>query len=417
MMTARYAGFLQRSLPPFWPTADRAMVLAALQAARRDRRAAAAGGRAGAARADRRRRRRRWATPTAVRMPRRRFPWSARSPRTRRRRSRRAPPSPTATRGPSRRTRSCATASSSGSPSTSSPSRWSCRSRPCGRLRLARARGSEVSAAAAPIPSPSTGLIGAVGGRVTAMSDEVAVQPPGAAVRPGLRARVAARRAGLAQTLDDLKVSEPELETIRLYAAAYTAGELTLHASPSLFGGAKCIVVHDLDEADDELQADLLAALAGEPEPDLTLVVLHKGGSRGKKVLDTLKGSGARVIDAPAIKTDRDKADFAAHEFRAGPGARPPARPCTRSSRPSARTSASCRRPASSSIDDTTGRHRRAGRADLPRGQGRGDRLPGGRRRHGRRHRGGAAPAAARHRRRGRPGADRGRARPAGRAS
>ena len=39
MMTARYAGFLQRSLPPFWPTTDRAMVLAALQAARRDRRA------------------------------------------------------------------------------------------------------------------------------------------------------------------------------------------------------------------------------------------------------------------------------------------------------------------------------------------------------------------------------------------
>ena len=30
MMSARYAGFLQRSLPPFWPTTDRAMVLAAL---------------------------------------------------------------------------------------------------------------------------------------------------------------------------------------------------------------------------------------------------------------------------------------------------------------------------------------------------------------------------------------------------
>ena len=30
----------------------------------------------------------------------------------------------------------------------------------------------------------------------------------------------------LAQTLDDLRVTEPELETIRLYAAAYTAGEL-----------------------------------------------------------------------------------------------------------------------------------------------------------------------------------------------
>jgi ATP-dependent DNA helicase DinG len=31
MMTARYAGFLQRSLPPFWPTADRDLVLAALR--------------------------------------------------------------------------------------------------------------------------------------------------------------------------------------------------------------------------------------------------------------------------------------------------------------------------------------------------------------------------------------------------
>jgi ATP-dependent DNA helicase DinG len=31
MMTARYAGFLQKSLPPFWPTIDTAMVLAALK--------------------------------------------------------------------------------------------------------------------------------------------------------------------------------------------------------------------------------------------------------------------------------------------------------------------------------------------------------------------------------------------------
>jgi ATP-dependent DNA helicase DinG len=31
MMTARYAGFLQRSLPPFWPTTDRELVLGALR--------------------------------------------------------------------------------------------------------------------------------------------------------------------------------------------------------------------------------------------------------------------------------------------------------------------------------------------------------------------------------------------------
>ena len=121
---------------------------------------------------------------------------------------------------------------------------------------------------------------------------------------------------GLAETLDQLRVAKPDLEVIRLYAAAYQPGELVLHTSPSLFGGAKAVVVHDADEGGDELQADLLAAVTDPAQPDLTLVVLHKGGNRGKKVLDALRAARARVIDAPAIKTDRDKTDFATHEFR-----------------------------------------------------------------------------------------------------
>jgi DNA polymerase-3 subunit delta len=120
----------------------------------------------------------------------------------------------------------------------------------------------------------------------------------------------------LSTTLDDLRSADPEVEVIRLAAETYEAGALGMHASPSLFGGAKCIVVADLDEAPDELQEDLLAFLAA-PDPDVTLVVTHKSGQRGKKVLDTLKKAQARVLEAPAIKTDRDKTDFATHEFRA----------------------------------------------------------------------------------------------------
>ena len=127
--------------------------------------------------------------------------------------------------------------------------------------------------------------------------------------------QVLAERAQ-AQVLDDLRVDHPDLDVIRLYAAGYEPGELTLHASPSLFGGAKAVLVHDLDEGADELQADLLALVEAGAEPDLTLVVAHKGGNRGKRALDALRGAGARVIDAPAIKTDRDKTDFAMNEFR-----------------------------------------------------------------------------------------------------
>jgi DNA polymerase III subunit delta len=126
---------------------------------------------------------------------------------------------------------------------------------------------------------------------------------------------ILAERA-LASVVSELRVTAPDLEVVRLQAATYEGGSLGMHASPSLFGGEKAMVVLDLDEAPDELQTDLLAFLAA-PEPDITLVVTHKSGQRGKKVLDTLKKGGARVVEAPAIKSDRDKSDFAMHEFRA----------------------------------------------------------------------------------------------------
>jgi DNA polymerase-3 subunit delta len=126
--------------------------------------------------------------------------------------------------------------------------------------------------------------------------------------------QVLADRA-LASTMTLLRDSDPEVEVIKLYAASYEPGSLAVHTSPSLFGGSRVVVVHDLDEASDELQTDVLALLAA-PADDVTLVLAHKGGNRGKKVLDTAKKAHARVIDCPAIKTDRDKTGFVTNEFR-----------------------------------------------------------------------------------------------------
>ena len=116
-----------------------------------------------------------------------------------------------------------------------------------------------------------------------------------------------------------------DLEVVRLFGATYTAGELMLQASPSLFGGDKLILVRDLDEATDELVTDLETYL-GAADPDVALVVTHKGGQRGKRVLDALKKAKAEVIDAPAMKSERDKTEFVVREFSdAGRSARPDA--------------------------------------------------------------------------------------------
>ena len=116
-------------------------------------------------------------------------------------------------------------------------------------------------------------------------------------------------------TLAELKHRAPDLEVVRLPAAGYEPGLLALHTSPSLFGEDKAVVVERLDDASDELLDDLAAYLAA-PAEDVSLVVTHAGGQRGKRVLDLLVKQKAHVIECPTIKTDRDKSDFVANEFR-----------------------------------------------------------------------------------------------------
>lgn len=126
--------------------------------------------------------------------------------------------------------------------------------------------------------------------------------------------QVLAERA-LAETVDAVKQQEPGAEVIRLDGPAYDPGSLAIHTSPSLFGGVKVVIVRDLDEGTDALIEDLLAVL-GQGLDDSVLIVLHKGGQRGKRALDALKKAKARVIQVPALKSDRDKSAFVTNEFR-----------------------------------------------------------------------------------------------------
>ena len=119
----------------------------------------------------------------------------------------------------------------------------------------------------------------------------------------------------VASTIAELRHTAPGPEVIRLAAASYPPGEVGIRTSPSLFGGDRAVVVEGLDEASDELQSDLLDYFA-DPVGDVTLIVIHRSGQRGRKVLDLLRKRGARILDCPAIKSDRDKGDFVANEFR-----------------------------------------------------------------------------------------------------
>jgi len=124
---------------------------------------------------------------------------------------------------------------------------------------------------------------------------------------------ILAERA-VAEVVAVVREHDPQAEVVRLYAAAYTPGDVGVHASPSLFGGWTILVVHDLDEADDALIQDV-SRLLDAPGDGVTLVVRHKGGNRGKGLLDAMRKGGARVVEAKAMKSEADKIAFVTREF------------------------------------------------------------------------------------------------------
>ena len=97
---------------------------------------------------------------------------------------------------------------------------------------------------------------------------------------------------------------------------ALSPGELTSLTAPSLFGGGSLVVIRDAHHASKDVTEEL-AQLAAEPPPDVRLVVTHAGGAKGKALLASLTGSGARVIECPKIIRVADRMDFVRGEFRA----------------------------------------------------------------------------------------------------
>ena len=117
---------------------------------------------------------------------------------------------------------------------------------------------------------------------------------------------------------DFLRAEDPALEVSDLEADGYRRGELLTLASPSLFGEPRLIRVSAVDKSSDDFLLDALDYVEQTAEAT-TLVLRHRSGQRGKKLLDAIRaGTGAGIeIACAELKRDSDKQDFAVAEFRA----------------------------------------------------------------------------------------------------
>ncbi len=117
---------------------------------------------------------------------------------------------------------------------------------------------------------------------------------------------------------DFLRSEDPALEVNDLEADGYRRGELMTLASPSLFGEPRLVRVGAVERASDDFLLDAVEYVE-QPAESTTLVLRHRSGVRGKKLLDAVRagtGGGIEIVCAE-LKRDSEKQDFAAAEFRA----------------------------------------------------------------------------------------------------
>ncbi|MFC7532099.1 DNA polymerase III subunit delta [Actinoplanes sp. GCM10030250] len=137
--------------------------------------------------------------------------------------------------------------------------------------------------------------------------------PPSLLLVQGDEELLAAR--AVAAAVEAARAADPGADVREYEAGALAAGEVAEMLSPSLFGGRRVLVIRSGQDARKDLVAALLA-YAKVPDPEVTLIVTHVGGAKGKAFADGLRAAGATVEPAAKLKNDRERIAFVRDEFR-----------------------------------------------------------------------------------------------------
>lgn len=84
--------------------------------------------------------------------------------------------------------------------------------------------------------------------------------------------------------------------------------------APSLFADKRVVVVRDLQDVIVEVQEEI-EALFESVDPNLHLIFIHKGGVKGKGLLDKIKKLKPEIISCEPMKRASDKEAFVREEF------------------------------------------------------------------------------------------------------
>ncbi|HZY29792.1 MAG TPA: DNA polymerase III subunit delta [Jiangellaceae bacterium] len=115
------------------------------------------------------------------------------------------------------------------------------------------------------------------------------------------------------------RAADDEADLSEVAGGDLTAAALAEHVSPSLFATRRVLVVRGVEDVADPA-ARALVAYAAHPVDDVHLVLVHPGGQKGKRLLDDLRATRARVVVCERVTRPDDQVDFVRAEVAAAGG-------------------------------------------------------------------------------------------------
>ena len=121
------------------------------------------------------------------------------------------------------------------------------------------------------------------------------------------------------------QLKEEKAEVTIISAADAVVGDISDALAPSLFSERRALIIKDLQDLPEESR-DEITRYIPEPDATTTVIFIHKGGVKGKVLLDAIKKVKPEIIACEPLNKDAEKEQFVKELFldsgrKASPGA------------------------------------------------------------------------------------------------
>jgi len=110
------------------------------------------------------------------------------------------------------------------------------------------------------------------------------------------------------------ELKESKCEITQLFAAETIVGDIADALAPSLFSERRALILRDLQDLPEENKDEITRYLTS-PDETMTVVFVHKGGVKGKALLDAIKKVKPEIISCEPLKKEAEKEGFVKELF------------------------------------------------------------------------------------------------------